>query len=53
MISIRHLVELICVRMKVSFEDHVEVVEERQGKESIGDFCTRKGNDALLEYVEA
>ena len=27
--------------------------EERQGKESIGDFCTRKGNDALLEYVEA
>ncbi|MBA62013.1 MAG: NADPH-dependent assimilatory sulfite reductase hemoprotein subunit [Planctomycetaceae bacterium] len=27
--------------------------EDRQGDESIGDFCARKGNDALLEYVNA
>ena len=27
--------------------------EDRQSEESIGDFCTRKANDALLEYVDA
>ena len=26
---------------------------ERQGEESIGDFCARKGNDALLAYADA
>jgi len=27
--------------------------DDRQGEESIGDFCARKGNEALLAYVDA
>jgi dTDP-glucose 4,6-dehydratase len=33
-ISIRQLVQLICVRMNVAFEDHVEIVDERLGKDA-------------------
>lgn len=33
MISIRDLVALICERMHAAYEDHVEVVEERLGKD--------------------
>jgi dTDP-glucose 4,6-dehydratase len=33
-ISIRELVETICTRLNVRFEDHVEVVGERLGKDS-------------------
>jgi len=33
-ISIRDLVELICKKLGVSFEDHVEIVGERLGKDS-------------------
>jgi dTDP-glucose 4,6-dehydratase len=33
-ITIRNLVHMICDRMKVAFEDHVEVVGERLGKDA-------------------
>ena len=33
-ITIRDLVEMICSRMNVDFEDHVEVVDERLGKDA-------------------
>lgn len=33
-VSIRELVERICTKLGVSFEDHVEVVGERMGKDS-------------------
>jgi dTDP-glucose 4,6-dehydratase len=33
-VSIRELVERICVKLNVLFEDHVEVVGERMGKDS-------------------
>jgi len=33
-ISIRELVKTICTRLNVSFEDHVEIVGERLGKDS-------------------
>ena len=33
-ISIRELVESICLKLKVKFEDHVEVVGERPGKDA-------------------
>ena len=33
-ISIRQLVQLICDRLKVSFKEHVEVVDERLGKDA-------------------
>ena len=33
-ITIRNLVRMICDRMGVNFEDHVEVVEERLGKDA-------------------
>lgn len=33
-VSIRELVERICVKLNVRFEDHVEVVGERMGKDS-------------------
>lgn len=33
-ISIRDLVEMVCKRMAVSFDDHVEIVGERLGKDS-------------------
>lgn len=33
-ISVRHLVQMICVRMGVKFEDSVEVVGERLGKDA-------------------
>jgi dTDP-glucose 4,6-dehydratase len=33
-ITIRALVEMICARMGVSFEDHVEIVGERLGKDA-------------------
>jgi len=33
-ISIRDLVERICTKLKVRFEDHVEIVGERMGKDS-------------------
>jgi len=33
-ISVRSLVEMICARMKVRFEDHVEVAGERLGKDA-------------------
>ena len=33
-VSIRELVERICVKLNVRFEDHVEIVGERMGKDS-------------------
>ncbi len=33
-VSIRELVERICIKLEVRFEDHVEVVGERMGKDS-------------------
>jgi dTDP-glucose 4,6-dehydratase len=33
-VSIRELVERICIKLQVSFEDHVEMVGERIGKDS-------------------
>ena len=33
-ISIRYLVEKVCMRMGVSFEEHVEIVGERMGKDA-------------------
>jgi len=33
-VSIRALVELICTKLKVNFEDHVELVGDRLGKDS-------------------
>jgi dTDP-glucose 4,6-dehydratase len=33
-ITIRNLVEMICELMNVNFEDHVDVAEERLGKDS-------------------
>lgn len=33
-VSIRELVERICIKLNVRFEDHVEVVGERMGKDS-------------------
>ena len=33
-ISIRELVETICVKLNVNFEDHVEIVGERAGKDA-------------------
>jgi dTDP-glucose 4,6-dehydratase len=42
MISIRDLVQMTCDRMKVSFEDHVEVAEERQGKDAFYSLSSEK-----------
>jgi dTDP-glucose 4,6-dehydratase len=33
-ISIRHLVERLCSKLNVSFDDHVEIVDERLGKDA-------------------
>ena len=33
-ISIKSLVELICYKMEYKFEDHVDVVEDRLGKDT-------------------
>ncbi len=33
-LSIREIVEMICIRMGKSFEDHVEIVSERLGKDA-------------------
>ena len=42
MITVRQLVELICTQMKVRFEDHVEVVGERLGKDAAYQLDTTK-----------
>ena len=46
-VSIRELVELICFKLDVRFEDHVEVVGERMGKDSAYHLDTAKLRNEL------
>ena len=46
-ISIRDLVQLICERLNVSFDKHVEVVGERLGKDSAYHLSSTKVRDEL------
>ena len=46
-ISIRELVESICVKLNVKFNDHVEVVGERAGKDSAYQLKSAKLRDEL------
>ena len=67
-ISIRSLVELICSKMRVSFEGNVEMAEERLGKdaaylldsnkarETFGwsdEISLEQGIDEIIEWVES
>ncbi len=47
MISVRQLVEMICGRMDTRFEDHVEVVEERLGKDAAYKLDSQKMRNEL------
>ena len=46
-ISIRTLVEKICIRLGVNFEDHVEIVGERLGKDSAYHLDSTKVREGL------
>lgn len=46
-VSIRELVEQICKKLNVSFEDHVEVVDERLGKDTAYHLDSSKIRDEL------
>jgi dTDP-glucose 4,6-dehydratase len=47
LISIRELVEMICMRMGVSFSDHVEFVGERLGKDAAYILDSSKARETL------
>ena len=46
-LSIRELVECICRRMGASFEDVVDIVGERTGKDHAYRLCTERGRTRL------
>ncbi|MEE8058860.1 MAG: GDP-mannose 4,6-dehydratase [Pseudomonadales bacterium] len=46
-VSIRHLVEMICTRMGVDFSDAVEVAEERLGKDALYHLSSDKLRNTL------
>ena len=47
MISIRDLVQMTCDRMGVAFDEHVDIAEERLGKDASYSLATNKLRDTL------